>query len=76
MGDEVVAISKEHSTVNTDVITTIHFAVAVGGSAPHALRLAIRPLRPMNQLMIQQILLSCEALTTGAADHSPVLLIG
>lgn len=74
MGDEVVAICKEHAAVNANMVAAIHLVITIGRGTPNALLLAIWPLGAMDKLMIQKVLLSGEALAAGGANHSPVLL--
>lgn len=74
MRNEVVAIRKEHTAVHANVVATIHLVVAIGRGTHDALLLAIWPLGAMDQLMIEKVLLSGEALAAGGADHPPLLL--
>ena len=68
VSDQVMAICKEHATVNANVVPSIHFAISIRAVAPQALYRSIRPVGSVGQLVIEQVLFSCEILAAGRAN--------
>lgn len=58
VGDEVVAVGEEHAAVHANVAASIHLVGAVSRGPGGALLLAVWPLRPVDQLVVEKVLLA------------------
>lgn len=64
VSDQVMAICKEHATVNANVVPSIHFAISTRAAAPQALSGATRSRRSVDQLVIKKVVFFTESLAT------------